>query len=97
MRDGAKFVVPDGFTTDFASSRLFRWNFLSVDAATSHSSVLHDYLYATGKVTRLQADKYFHEGLRDTYGTTKMDRLKGYLGVRLGGWKAWYAYRDLNF
>jgi len=97
MNDGSIFDVPKGFITDFASSRVGRWNFLGVDAAQSMSAILHDYLYKTGIVSKHKADLYFQEGLlSDSENVSWWDRWKGYWGVRLFGGFAWRAHRKAD-
>jgi hypothetical protein len=92
--DDRQWEVPAGFITDFASSRVGRWNFLGVDAAQSYAAILHDYLYQTGLVSKKQADLYFQEGLKsDSTNVSWWDRWKGYWGVRVFGGCAWRNHR----
>jgi hypothetical protein len=86
------FQVPMGFPTDFASSRIGRWDLLPRRAALSESAVLHDYLYFTGKVSRLQADRYFKEALA-SQGNGRWVCWKAYRGVRMFGGRAWNEHR----
>lgn len=91
-RDGRVFMVPVGFVTDFASSRVWRWNLLPARAAYSEAAVLHDYLYSTGDVGRADADLLFHESLEFS-GVGSFTRWKAYRAVRMFGWKAWDRHR----
>ena len=90
--DGLKWKVPAGFITDFASSRILRFNLLTHRTTYSAAAIFHDYLYATGKVTRLRADMYFRS-LVARGGSTRYNELKAYYGVRLFGWFAWSKHR----
>lgn len=90
--DGRVFEVPRGFQTDFASSRILRWDLLPRRAAFSEAAVLHDFLYATGKVSRLEADQLFREALL-LQGNSRWVAAKAYYGVRMFGGKAWAAHR----
>lgn len=92
MGDGRKVTVPKGFVTDFASSNLGRWDFLSRSASRSYASIVHDWLYFTGMVNRVQADRYFVEGLKDE-GCGWYDRMKAAAGLRMFGWIVWQRYR----
>lgn len=93
MADGRQFTVPAGFVTDFASSRVGRYNLLGIDAANSYASVLHDWLYKTNTVNKHQADLYFSEGLKSDKNVGWWDSFKGYYGVKLFGGFAWRAHR----
>ena len=90
--DRAIWTIPMNTVVTFASSYILRWNLLSKKATFSIASVLHDYLYATGKVTRAMADEYFRDILI-AEGVSKFMAWKAYLGVRAFGWWAWNSYR----
>lgn len=92
MEDGTEIVVPAGFITDFASSLIGRWDFLSRRASRSVASILHDWLYFTGLFTRKKADQYFIEGLKSE-GCGWYDRSKATAGLRSFGWVVWNRYR----
>lgn len=91
--DGREFIIPAGFETDFGSSRIGRWNFLSVEAADGWGTVPHDHHYWSGIISRLEADRYFYESLLVDPDVSKYDAWKGYYGVRLFGWKPWNDHR----
>ena len=87
--EGARdtFIVPSGFTTDFATiPRILRW---LVGRTGSHTRavVLHDWLVSTGidsgAVTHRDADALFRRVLRET-GTPLLLRWLMWSGVRLG-------------
>lgn len=54
-------VGPAGFITDFASAKVGRFYLLTHRSTYSVPSIFHDYLYLTAKVSRKQADIYFHQ------------------------------------
>lgn len=91
--DGRIVTVDAGTQTDFASSRVGRWDFLSIEATDSWAAVVHDALYQTALVSRLFADRYFHDGLRTDPDVKPYDAWKGFWGVRVFGWHAWNAHR----
>ena len=91
-RDGKQWEVPTGFITDFASSKIGRWNTLPDHAAYSEAAVFHDYLYARNLVDKQQADLYFYEMLQDDRNSDWICR-KAYWGVRAFGWVAWNKHR----
>jgi hypothetical protein len=86
---GMTFTVPAGFTTDCATSRVWRWQLLDWDLAYGPEPVLHDYLYRTlvrkGKMGRAVADGLFLEAMRRC-GRRRYDIYKAYFGVRIFGW-----------
>lgn len=83
--DYDKYVVPKGFETNYGSiPRLVRPLFSNEDWAIVMPSVLHDYLYSTGKVSRRKADKIFYRALRENMSFIKARII--WLGVRAGGW-----------
>lgn len=94
--DGRAFTIPAGFRTDLASvprilPGLFRLLFRS-ELHTARAAVLHDFLYASGAVTRREADALFYEALRATHEGT-VGAWAMWLGVRAGGWFAWRGHR----
>ncbi len=58
-------MVPIGFKTDFASVPQGMWWFCA-PASGNHAraSVLHDYLYKTGRVSRKEADEIFRDAMK---------------------------------
>jgi len=93
FRDGKEFTIPAGSETDFASSRVGRWDFLSIEATDSYAAIAHDFFYQSACVTRKEADLYFYEGLLDDQDVSRYDAWKGYWGVRCFGWYAWNQHR----
>ena len=61
VRTGAGRIieVPAGFETDFASVPRLFWRVVPPWGRYSPAAVVHDYLYHTGKVSRLAADRLF--------------------------------------
>jgi hypothetical protein len=97
--DGTMIDVPAGFVTDFASIPRVLWNLLP-PSFYAKPAILHDYLYFKGKVgdlvvTRAEADKVFRDALKET-GVSKTKRWTMWLGVRVGGWRAWNIYRAVD-
>jgi hypothetical protein len=82
------FVVPEGFTSDFASVPRIPLAFLLTGDSCHEAAVVHDFLYARGVVGRDVADAVF----REAAGVSGEPGWKSWLmwaGVRLGGWIAW--------
>jgi len=97
LSDGRVIIVRSGFVTDFASSRLGRWNFLDARSTFSPAAVVHDYLYGGGsickggiviQVTRKEADILFAIMLLQEGSSFRMTT-RAYLGVRVGGGLWW--------
>lgn len=103
---GAAFVaIPRGFVTDFASMPL-GVVFKSPGGKWDKPAIVHDVLYKRGwinyekvrrSITRKEADAIFLEAM-EVAGVPSATRIVIYLGVRVGGWKAWNEHRkaDLN-
>ncbi len=87
-----RFEVPVGFVTDMASVPRAFWTLWPPVGVYSLAAVLHDYLYATGIVSRKDADGIFRRAMRVS-GTGRFTRWPLYWGVRLGGWFAWRKHR----
>lgn len=88
-------IVPSSFETDFASVPRVPIAFWFFGDRAHHESVIHDYLYATGKVNKQLADKVFLEAM-EVRGKNWFIRRSMYLGVVLGGWKAWRDHRKVE-
>jgi hypothetical protein len=86
-------VVPEGFSTDFASVPRLPLMFLLAGDEAHEAAVIHDRLYATGEVTRDQADAVFKEAALVTGEPAWRVNLM-YAGIRLGGWMAWNEHRS---
>lgn len=100
---GEEFVrIPVGFVTDFASVPRVLWNVLPPTGGYGKAAVIHDWLYQyrsimrTGFLPRLveraEADTILKDAM-SVLGVRWWTRWTIYSGVRLGGWKAWNAYR----
>jgi len=89
---GMLFHVASGFETDFASIPRLLWRVLPPWGRYGRGAILHDYLYRTAKVTRLEADRCFLEQMAAD-GVGRARRWVIYAGLRVGGWKAWNAIR----
>ncbi|MBF6330090.1 DUF1353 domain-containing protein [Nocardia transvalensis] len=78
-----RFVVPAGFSTDFASvPRVLVWLIPRYGAYT-RAAILHDYLSRTGAVSRADADALFRTALGDC-GVSVPRRWMMWAGVRSG-------------
>jgi len=90
-------TVPKGFVTDLASvpkavpGVVRLWMPTALESAWA--AILHDWLYATGAVSRGEADRLFRVALR-TFGNSKVGAWIMWLGVRAGGWFAWRKHRN---
>ncbi len=93
---GERITVPLGFLTDFASIPRFLF-FLPAWAKYCKSSIIHDWLYKTGKImgepiTRKRADEIFYEALLIEWRDHKAGRFWAwveYKCVRGFGWLSW--------
>lgn len=93
---GQTWVIPAGFKTDLASipawvPGLVRVFFGSA-LQNADAAILHDWLYATGTLSRSEADALFREALAHS-GEHWFGRELLWAGVRVGGWVAWRAHR----
>lgn len=78
-------IVPRGFVTDLASLPRVARVFIDRNGASRKAAVLHDYLYQTGKTSRLTADRVFRDALT-CCGVGWLTRNAMYLAVRSAGW-----------
>lgn len=88
-------AVPDRFETDFASIPFPIDIFLPRWSNYGPAAVIHDWLYWEQTVTRRQADHTFLEAMR-TLRVSRLKRTILWLGVRLGGWLAWWENARLK-
>lgn len=93
LGSGAKILVPAGFVTDFASVPQIFWNILPPWGQYGKAAVLHDFLYKTQPVTRALCDSIFLEAMY-SLSVPYWKRIAIYLGVRLGGMKAWEGHSE---
>lgn len=84
--------VPAGFETDFASVPRVPIAYTAFGDRAHRESVIHDWLYFNGEVSRATADKVFLEAMK-ARGKKLWIRTAMYWGVRMGGWAAWNAHR----
>ena len=94
LRDGTVITVPRGFETDFASVPRFFWRLLPPRGKWSFAAAVHDFLYRVGLpgITRARADAIFLEVMQRC-GVPKGHRWAMYVGVRVGGRRAWRGRR----
>ncbi len=76
--------VPKGFITDFASVPRPLWNVLPPTGPYGPAAVIHDYLYRTAAVSRMDADFTFREAM-ERLGVPWRVRQTMYYGVRWFG------------
>lgn len=90
--DGATITVPQGTTTDFASIPRLFWNLLSPMGKYGSAAVVHDYLYSTGLLSKVNADLIFLEGMK-SLGVGWFTRTMMYKAVSWFGFAAWNGHR----
>lgn len=81
--------VPAKFVTDMGSIPRIFWNVLPPIGPASLGFVVHDYLYATQTCSRAAADGVLFRAMKATKTHWAAYWLI-YLGVRIGGWYAWW-------
>lgn len=78
--------------TDLASVPRVALLWLIAGGDAPASAVVHDWLYKTGFLSRMQADRVFRDLIQiESYSVVKAWIL--WSGVRLGGWWTWRKYR----
>lgn len=87
-RTAGRLTVPAGFVTDFASVPRWPFAYWLWGGAAKGPAILHDWLYATHRLTRQQADAVFLEAMGDI-GLWAWRRWPMWLAVRGFGWWAW--------
>ena len=85
-------VVAEGFITDFASVPRVPFIFDVLGDIAHGPAVVHDWLYMKGTYSRFMADRVLLEAMKSE-GLVLWKRYQIYLGVRIGGWKAWNEHR----
>jgi hypothetical protein len=85
-------MVPQGFTTDFASIPRVFWAVLPRWGKYGNAAVIHDYLYYQQKYQRREADKIFLEAM-GVLQVPVWQKYPIYWAVRIGGWLAWQCNR----
>jgi hypothetical protein len=76
--------VPAGFETDFASVPRLPLTYALLGAYGHAAAVLHDHIYTTGALPRLDADRVFRNALRSS-GIARWRAWIMWAGVRAGG------------
>ena len=81
--------IPDYFLTDGASVPRLAWAIIDNPFSPTifQQAVIHDLLYYTHQVTRLEADQWFREAISPTIGRIKAAAV--YRAVRLFGGSYW--------
>ncbi|RLG10267.1 hypothetical protein DRN73_08220 [Candidatus Pacearchaeota archaeon] len=92
LDSGLCIKVPKGFVTDFASVPRLFWLILPPWDKYGKAAVLHDYLYHSGKFTRILCDTIFYEAMTVS-NVSFWKRCILYLGVRIGGWLSYNRYQ----
>jgi len=82
-------VVPQGFTTDFASVPRLLWSLFPKWGTYGNAAVIHDYLYFEQNTTRKEADDILLEAM-EVLEVSSWQKWPIYWGVRLGGFVTWY-------
>ena len=81
-------MVPDAFETDFASvPRLFWW-LVPPLGRYAKATVIHDYLYVTGELSRKLADNVLYQAMLDLQVNVWLARVI-HAAVRLWGFFYW--------
>jgi len=78
--------IPRGFETDLASVPRLLWALIPPHGKYTQAAIVHDYLYATGLVSRARADALFLTIMR-AYKVPAWKRALMYLAVRAFGWR----------
>lgn len=78
-------TVPSGFTTDLDSVPKVPYLYAAIKGHSVWAALLHDYLYASRKVTRKEADVFFRRGLLEE-GVPGWIASAMYYAVRGFGW-----------
>ena len=84
--------VPRGYCTDFASVPRLPVVYWWTGGRAVLPSIVHDWLYDVRypELSRRQADRAFFEAMTARRDPKRwVTRRAMYLGVRLGGWRAW--------
>ena len=85
---GNSITVPAGFVTDFASVPNPLRGFIPQWGIYGKAAVLHDYIYLTHDLTRLEADNLFLEAMV-ALNTPRWQRTVMFLAVRIFGFLSW--------
>jgi hypothetical protein len=88
-------TVPEGFVTDLASVPRMAQGMPGFEPTglSRRPAVLHDWLYSSGELRRMEADAVFYRALRREGAHEATARIY-YRAVRVFGGSAWRAYRS---
>jgi len=86
--------VPVGFKTDGATIPRPFWLTTGTPFRPEYirAAIVHDYLYQTGQLSRLEADSIFRMILLED-GTGRYQAFKMFWALRAFGWLVWRKYR----
>jgi hypothetical protein len=91
-------TVPAGFQTDFASVPRGFWNLFPPTGRYAPAAVLHDFLYAVGRVGSVPVSRAYADGVlrraSGDLGVSGRVRWFMWLGVRSFGGGLWRKYRE---
>lgn len=87
--DGKAYTIPAGFESDGMSCPKWAWHFFSPakDIRTLECSIIHDWLYASGAVSRWQADAWYRQAL-ERLGYS-ISAGMAFVALRCFGWRHW--------
>ena len=90
-----KIIVPAGFVSDGASIPRFFWRIIGSPFRGMYrdAAIVHDWLYFSGKYTRLETDRIFKQAMKEL-GVSAWRRGAMYRAVRIGGANSWQRYRN---
>lgn len=80
------FTIPKNFATDLDSIPRIPGIYAVIKGRSVWAALLHDYLYATGEVSRERADRYFYTAMKEE-GVPSVAAWLMYRSVRLMGWR----------
>lgn len=84
--------VPTGFITDFASVPRLFWFILPPTGCYKAAALIHDYLYVTGRYSKLKSDFIFYEGMK-VLNVEVWKRVVMFVAVFIFGWFSWWNHR----
>ena len=85
LQANTAYTVPVGFKTDFASiPKIFQSIIADSESDIRDAAVIHDWLYSTGFVPRLEADRILRAAMLEL-GASRLKAYVVFLAVRLGG------------
>lgn len=90
VNDPYNITVKTGFLTDGASIPKFAYPIIGPPwgGKYSRAAVIHDFLYHSQILTRLQSDRIFYNAM-EILGVSRWRRTIMFFAVRMGGWRSW--------